>query len=123
MSDKTVIEKLGLKKGERILVLNAPAGVVLGDLPGEAVLVREKAAGDVVLLFVTGKKELVEQLPSLKGLLNPKGRLWVAYPKAGQVNTDLNRDIIREYARTIGLEGVSIFSIDETWSALRLKVL
>jgi hypothetical protein len=35
---------------------------------------------------------------------------------------DINRDTITAYAETIGLEGVAIVSIDEDWSALRLKI-
>ncbi len=37
--------------------------------------------------------------------------------------TDINRDSIVEYARSIGMEGVAMISIDEDWSALRLKLL
>ncbi len=48
--------------------------------------------------------------------------LWVTYPKGtSKVKADINRDIIREYARTIGLEAVALVSVDDTWSALRLK--
>ncbi len=36
--------------------------------------------------------------------------------------TDINRDTIAEYARTLGLEGVAMISVDDDWSALRLKV-
>jgi len=58
----------------------------------------------------------------LKSVLGPKGILWATYPKGTSgVKADINRDIIREYARTIGLEAVALVSIDETWSGLRLK--
>jgi hypothetical protein len=48
--------------------------------------------------------------------------LWVTYPKGG-VGTDLNRDIIWDYVRTIGYDAVSNISVDEVWSAIRLKVI
>jgi hypothetical protein len=66
--------------------------------------------------------DLKQKLLSLKPELNPTTALWVTYPKGtSKTKTDLNRDIIREYASTVGFEAVSIFAVDETWSALRLK--
>ena len=38
-----------------------------------------------------------------------------------RVKTDINRDTINAYAHSLGLEGVAMISIDEDWSALRLK--
>jgi len=39
------------------------------------------------------------------------------------MKTDLNRDILREIVIGFGLETVALFSVDETWSAMRLKVV
>jgi len=39
------------------------------------------------------------------------------------VKNDINRDTINTYAHTIRLEGVAMISIDEDWSALRLKLI
>jgi hypothetical protein len=36
---------------------------------------------------------------------------------------DINRDSIAAYAATIGLQAVAMISVDEDWSALRLKVV
>jgi hypothetical protein len=40
-----------------------------------------------------------------------------------KVKTDINRDTLHAYARTIGLDGVSLISIDADWSAMRFKVM
>jgi hypothetical protein len=49
--------------------------------------------------------------------------LWVTYHKGtSKVKTDIHRDMINAYAHSIGLEGVAMISIDEDWSALRLKL-
>jgi hypothetical protein len=48
---------------------------------------------------------------------------WLAYPKAKQLQTDLNRDIIRDLAQDRGLDPVRRVSIDEVWSGLRVKLL
>ena len=78
---------------------------------------------DLIQVFVASKKELERQLGKLKSVLSPKGLLWVTYPKGtSKIRTDINRDIIREFAQKIGLQVVAMISIDETWSALRLKI-
>jgi len=65
--------------------------------------------GKHVQLFVTSREELQKDLEMAKTMLKPKGLLWVTYPKGtSQIKTDINRDTIREYARSIGLEGVAM---------------
>ena len=78
----------------------------------------------VVQLFVHDKAELEDQLSQIKGQMGANSSLWVSYPKrTSGIETDLNRDIIWSYARTIGMDAVSNFSVDEIWSALRLKIV
>ncbi len=125
MSDKTIAQKLFLKSGQRLLLLNAPAGyeAQLGDLPeGVVVTTSGRAPADVIQAFVTSKAQLADLLPGLREVLKPKGILWVAYPKGtAKIKTDLNRDIINAYAQTIGLQGVALFAIDDTWSSMRIR--
>lgn len=49
--------------------------------------------------------------------------LWVSYPKGEAIPTDLNRYIVRTTHDGVGLEVVSQVAIDDTWSALRAKVV
>ena len=125
MSDKSVAEKLFIKEGYRILIINEPEGYrrVLGKLP-QKIDVSTKASGqaDLIQLFVGSRKELETNLPGLKAALKPKGLLWAIYPKGtSKAKADINRDTIGAYALSIGLQPVAMVSIDETWSALRLK--
>lgn len=126
MSDKTIAQKLQLKLGRSLLLVNAPRGYTsrLGDLPpGVTVLKAHAGPVDVIQVFVADREELEAQLPALKPLLAPDGALWVTYHKsASKIKTDINRDSINAYARSIGLEGVAMISVDDDWSALRLKV-
>ncbi len=46
---------------------------------------------------------------------------WVAYPKAGKLGTDLNRDILAALLTAEGVQPVRQVAIDETWSALRFR--
>jgi predicted CoA-binding protein len=126
MSDKTVAEKLLIKAGYRVLLVNAPDGYenILKALP-QGVKILEKLSKniDLIQLFVNTLAELEAELIAIKPLLKPDGILWLSYPKkTSKIKADINRDSINAYAKTIGLQGVSMVSIDETWSALRLKI-
>jgi Protein of unknown function (DUF3052) len=126
MPGKTIGEKLMLKPGQTFLLLKAPDGYEksLGALP-KGVMLTTAASGkvDAVQVFASSKKELQDTLPKLKDITSPMGMIWVTYPKGTSgIKTDINRDSIRTYAKTLGLETVAIFSVDSDWSALRLKV-
>jgi hypothetical protein len=78
----------------------------------------------LILLFAEDKAALVKGLSDCKRLLEPGGALWVAYIKGTSTRkTDINRNSIRDYVATIGLDTVSQIAIDDDWSALRLKVV
>lgn len=126
MSDKTVAQKLLIKENYKVLFINEPENykVILGDLPKDVTILTEPTKSvDFIQIFVTSKKELEENLNELKSYMSPKGLLWVTYPKGtSKIKIDINRDIIREYAKSIKLGSVAMISIDDTWSALRLKL-
>lgn len=126
-STKSIPEKLQMKPGKMVLFVNKPEGYdqVLGKLPsGVGVTDHSAKSVDVVQVFVENRAQLEKELPRLKTLLTAKGMIWVTYPKGtADVDTDINRDSIAEYATSIGMEGVAIVAIDQTWSALRLKVV
>ncbi|GFJ88613.1 hypothetical protein [Phytohabitans rumicis] len=46
---------------------------------------------------------------------------WIAYPKAGQLGTDLNRDRLAATLAGRGVRPVRQVSIDPVWSALRFR--
>ena len=127
MSDKSVAEKLLIKSADKVLIVNAPEGYekILTDLPpGVKILEKLGKNIDLIQLFVNTLAELESELPAIKPLLKPAGILWLSYPKkTSKIKADINRDSINTYAKTIGLQGVSIVSIDDTWSALRLKII
>lgn len=125
MSSKSTSQKLQLKAGQRFLLVNPPAGYThaIGKLPSNLTILADSAgSADVIQVFISSRKELEEQLATLKSRLNPKGILWVTYPKgASKSKQEINRDSIREYGHAVGLEAVAIFSVDANWAALRMK--
>jgi hypothetical protein len=127
ISDKSVSEKLLIKPGNRSLVLNAPKGYIdeLGELPEKVTFLKEPTPPiDVIQVFGLNQKELEDNLKKVKPLLTLKTVLWLTFLKGtSKIKTDINRDTIRTYAETLDLIGVFIFSVNDDWSALRLKMV
>jgi hypothetical protein len=46
---------------------------------------------------------------------------WVAYPKSGQLGTDLNRDRLAAALKTEGIRPVRQVALDDVWSAPRFR--
>jgi hypothetical protein len=126
MPDKTLAQKLFIKEGMTVLLVNAPSGYAtkLGKLPSGASIVKQTATPvDFVQVFVANRKELEEQAAKVKKLLRPNGMLWICYLKGtSKTKTDINRDTLHAAAQKFGLLGVSLISIDDDWSAMRFKM-
>lgn len=109
--------KLQLPAGSSIRVVNLPAGLRL-DVPRAA---DEGDAGEALLVFVPASASLPAVADTL-GAAAAAGRLtWIAYPKAGQLGTDLNRDRLATALAGHGLQPVRQIALDAVWSALRVK--
>ncbi len=125
MAEKTLAQRLAIKEGKTVLVVDPPRGYLgrLGPLPKGARLVKSPSEPiDIIQVFVADQEELEAQLARLKGAMAPGGMLWVSYHKGSSgIPTDINRDTIRAYASAIGLQAVAQVAIDDDWSALRLK--
>jgi hypothetical protein len=63
-----------------------------------------------------------EQFKNLISLVEPGGMFWLTYPKlTSKLKADINRDSINLFAQQNGWIGIAMISIDDNWSALRLK--
>lgn len=108
-----------LKDGERVLVLNPPASYL--EALGAEGRADVAAAGQYrfVQIFVESKAELERQLPTTIGAVAPDGLLWIAYKKGGK--TDINRDNLWQLMEGHGWNGVTLVSVDDTWSSMRFR--
>jgi hypothetical protein len=125
MSNKTVGQKLFIRENYTVLLVNAPKGYkgALGDLPaGARVVTKSTKPVDLIQVFAKNKAELTAILRQVKPLLKDEGLLWASYPKAGQMDTDLKREVVWECGHEVGMECVSQIAVDDVWSALRMKV-
>ena len=116
-------QKLGIKAGARVALVDAPKGFALA-LPDGAKLVDGKAREvDVIVWFVTARGTFAKKLAAVSARMQPAGGLWIAWPKkASGVATDMTENVVRDVALPTGLVDNKVCAIDDTWSGLRLVV-
>jgi hypothetical protein len=114
-------QKLGVKPGARCIFLHAPDHIVaLIDLSNEQCSTRLHGGFDHIHFFTTQQRQLHAALPRLKPHVRPGGTLWVSWPKAGQLATDLNLKEVIRLAYDAGLVESKTIGIDPIWSAIKL---
>lgn len=125
-SGKPLVQKLGVKPGFRVAVINPPAdyAALLVPLPA-LVTFHDVQVGQLncIHLFVRACAELEQQLPVLRAYIVPNGMIWVSWPKrAAKVPTDVSEDYIRLLALSLGLVDVKVCAVDAIWSGLKLVI-
>jgi hypothetical protein len=111
--------KLQLKSGQSLETVLLPE-TITSDLADVAPI----DAGDLepaLVVFVVDRTTLQAQLAQIVAAATRDRLTWVAYPKAGQLGTDLNRDSLAALLGASGVEPVRQIAIDDVWSALRFR--
>jgi hypothetical protein len=115
-----VTAKLQIKPGQRVAVLAGP-----GDVPPVVAPDANPPAGpgaaDAVIAFARKRGELDSVAGPAVEAARQDRLAWIAYPKAGKLGTDLNRDVLAALLSARGVQPVRQVAIDETWSALRFR--
>jgi hypothetical protein len=122
-SGRPLAQKLGIKPGATIALVDAPDGIeqTLAPLPEGLTLRRGNRGGrEMTIWFTTSRRELERRFDAVAKTVG-EGTLWMAWPKRSSgVETDLSEDAIREVALPVGMVDTKVCAIDETWSGLRL---
>jgi hypothetical protein len=104
--------KLGIRDDSAVLVDGAPEGFTLTS--------EGAAPYDVILFFCRSLDALEARWEALHRSTTPAGALWIAWPKKSSgVVTDLDENVIREYALSHGRVDVKVCAVDEVWSGLK----
>lgn len=127
-SNKSLADKLGLKIGDNISILNAPASYdeLIENWPVGVSVSRDALDESFTFIhyFATKQAKLAKDFPALKEHLDSKGRLWISWPKqTGQqkqpIKSNVTENVVREIGLANGLVDVKVAAIDETWSGLK----
>jgi hypothetical protein len=118
--EKSLPTKLGIKKGMRGVLINAPADEVKKIDRGELDL-SSKLSGylDYIHFFTKSLTALNKKFPSLRDHLKPMGMLWISWPKGGRQSTDLTLTKIIKIGYDHGLVESKTVSVDDAWSAIK----
>ena len=115
----SVVAKLQLKPGMTVAVLCVPdtltTKLTMGCDAAEA------GAADAVLVFAENRKQLLTDGEPLVEAARRDALAWLAYPKGGQLGTDLNRESVVSLLAPRGIRPVRQVAIDGIWSALRFR--
>ena len=111
--------KLQIKPGAQVAVVAArPDGP---DLSGLGPPAQDPDAADAVLAFVSRAAELIDSAAPAGAAARADRLAWIAYPKAGQLGTDINRDSLAAAVSELGVRPVRQVALDAVWSALRFR--
>lgn len=116
----TVATKLQIKPGQPVAVRRKPPDVDLE--VDDDMIANDPASADAVLVFVWSRADLDSaDVAAAVSAARRDALAWVAYPKGGQLSTDLNRDSLASLLAKRDIRPVRQVSIDGTWSALRFR--
>jgi hypothetical protein len=122
-----VFQKLKLTPERTILLINAPTFFTTSLQEFNVVfdtVIEPTKVYDFVQLFVQSIAEFEQSLPSALTATQYDKMLWICYPKgSSNIKTDINRDRIHQLSPNYGIDTVTQISIDDTWSAMRLRPL
>jgi len=118
----SLAKKLNVKDGITVRVVGKPEGVDLGDVPTATAADAYGTHGaQGVLVFARTLADVEATCDPAVEAAREDRLAWIAYPKAGQLGTDLNRDILWQRLHPRGILGVRQVALDDVWSAMRFR--
>jgi hypothetical protein len=120
-SHRSLLDKLGVKPGQRILILDILDASFLNEIkPFAPDFAERKPAADIDLIFFGAEqKENLKRLASLRKSIVKNGGVWVVYPKGQQHIREI--DVINA-AKSAGLVDNKVCSFSSTHTALRCVI-
>jgi hypothetical protein len=120
-SHRSLLDKLGVKEGQRILLLDILDSSFLNEIqpfaPGFA---EKKPAADIDLIFLGAEeKDALKNLARLRKCIVKNGGIWVVYPKGKQHIREI--DVIAA-GKSAGLTDNKVCSFSPTHTALRFVI-
>ncbi|GAB4242593.1 MAG: hypothetical protein Kow00129_01200 [Thermoleophilia bacterium] len=120
MSEKSLLDKLGVKAELQVDVLDLDEGFLTEGLwqRGADVEHRPRRGSDLIFLGARDREALAA-LKVLEKVMSRDGAIWVVYPKGGGAIT---QNDVREAAAEAGLVDVKVVGFSQTETALKLVI-
>jgi hypothetical protein len=112
-------KKLQLRPDQHVEGVAVPPSVA-AELPG-CDRNHDHTVEDALVVFVADRATLEAHRATIVGAAAADRLTWVAYPKARQLGTDLNRDTVAAQLQESGIQPVRQIAVDDVWSALRFR--
>lgn len=125
-SGTPLIQKLGIKPGMKVLVINPPQNyfqLLQSDISKQYVSPNETP--DFVHLFAETNTVFKDEMKKILPICSKKSNIviWVSwYKKSSGMATDLTEDMIRSFALQNDLVDVKVCAVSNEWSGLKLVV-
>lgn len=125
-SGTPLLQKLGIKPGLKVLLLNTPDNYfeLLGTNINDQ-LCSKNQIPDLIHVFVKNNKEFETMMKKLEPVYKKNSgiTIWVSwYKKVAKIATDITEDTVRNYALSNGLVDVKVCAVSDIWSGLKLVV-
>jgi len=123
-SGTPLIQKLGIKPNDKIKIIGAPEGYWdwVSPLP-EGISTSGTMNFNFIHLFVQKRKAFKRELLTLQKKMDQCGMIWVSWPKkSAKMDSDLDENIIRDFALKNKLVDVKVCAVNDVWSGLKLVI-
>ena len=120
-SHRSLLDKLGVKSGQRILILDILDASFLNEIKlFSPTFAETKPSGDLDLIFFGAEeKDALKHLARLRKSIAKNGGIWVVYPKGKQHIREIE---VIAAGKSAGLTDNKVCSFSATHTALRFVI-
>lgn len=113
------VEKLGVKRGMKVVVVGTLDSGFLDELRGVAPPLARLGAGADVVFLAADARAALGKLPKVRAAIAPSGAVWVVRPKGSKAITEAE---VRAAAKAHGLVDVKVVAFSDTHTAEKLVI-
>lgn len=119
LNPKSVVDKLGVKPGQKVALLGGIDESLARDLTDKCDGSTRLRKDCDAIFFAAEKKDDLAKLAQLRASIVPNGAVWVIHPKGVQVIRDTD---VMAAAKEAGLVDVKVVSISKTHTSAKLVI-
>jgi hypothetical protein len=120
-SHRSLLDKLGVKPNQRILILEIRDASFLNEIkPYAPIFAESNPNSDFDLVFLAAEsKEDLKQFPRLRNFIKKNGAIWAVYPKGKQHIREIE---VIQAGKSAALTDNKVCSFSATHTALRFVI-